>query len=64
MKITHWTARRKARVIREVRAGTLTLEQALSDYDISPEEFAAWEREYDRHGVVGLAVTKRARDAR
>jgi hypothetical protein len=53
-----WVARRKAQVVGAVRAGRLSLEQACERYCLSPEEFLAWERMIDRHGLAGLRVTR------
>ncbi|MDX6750248.1 DUF1153 domain-containing protein [Geminicoccaceae bacterium 1502E] len=53
-----WVARRKAQVVRAVRAGLLTLEQACGRYGLTLEEYASWERLIDRHGVSGLRVTR------
>ena len=53
-----WTPRLKAAVVRAVRAGRLTLAEARHDYALTGEEFAAWERAFDRHGPAGLRVTR------
>jgi len=53
-----WVARRKAQVVQAVRAGRLSLDQACERYQLSPEEFIAWERTITRHGVGGLRVTR------
>jgi hypothetical protein len=53
-----WVARRKAQVVQAVRNGRLTLEDACERYNLSPEEFLAWERTITRHGVAGLRVTR------
>lgn len=53
-----WVTRRKAAVVAGVRAGLLTLEEALARYGISREEYQSWERLIDRHGVRGLRVTR------
>lgn len=53
-----WVARRKALVVGAVRDGRLTLEEACSYYRLSAEEFIAWERTIERHGVPGLRVTR------
>jgi hypothetical protein len=53
-----WVARRKAEVVQAVRAGRLSLDQACERYQLSPEEFLAWERTITRHGVAGLRVTR------
>lgn len=53
-----WVARRKAVVVLAVRNGLLTLEDACERYRLSAEEFLAWERMIERHGVPGLRVTR------
>ena len=53
-----WVARRKAEVVTAVRAGLLTFEEACERYNLSAEEFGAWERAIDRHGMRGLRVTR------
>jgi hypothetical protein len=41
-----------------VQGGVLSLEEACRRYTLSAEEFAAWERAIDRHGVLALRVTR------
>lgn len=53
-----WVARRKAQVVAAVRAGTLSLEDACSRYNLTAEEFGAWEQAIDRHGLGALRVTR------
>jgi hypothetical protein len=53
-----WVVRRKAVVVAAVRSGVLSLEEACRRYNLSTEEFIAWERSIDRHGVPGLRVTR------
>jgi hypothetical protein len=53
-----WVIRRKAVVVRAVRRGLLTLEEACSRYRLTVEEFRAWERLIDRHGLAGLRSTR------
>jgi len=53
-----WVVRRKAIVVRAVRNGLLTLQDACKRYNLSEEEFLAWERAIDRHGLPGLRVTR------
>lgn len=53
-----WVARRKAAVVAAVRGGLLTFEEACRRYNLSAEEFASWERLIDRHGLVGLRITR------
>ncbi|MBV9826850.1 MAG: DUF1153 domain-containing protein [Alphaproteobacteria bacterium] len=53
-----WVVRRKAIVVQAVRNGSLTLQEACQRYQLSEEEFLAWQRAIDRHGVPGLRVTR------
>jgi Protein of unknown function (DUF1153) len=53
-----WVVRRKAIVVAAVRSGRITLEEACRRYNLSVEEFQAWERAIDSHGVPGLRVTR------
>ena len=53
-----WTVRRKATVILAVRGGRVPIEEVCDIYEISADEFLAWERDVDRHGVHGLRTTR------
>jgi Protein of unknown function (DUF1153) len=53
-----WTAKRKASVVQAVRADPECRGELLAEHGISEEEFRAWEKLYDRHGVAGLCVSK------
>lgn len=53
-----WVARRKAQVVAAVRNGLLSFDEACRRYNISAEEFIAWEQAIDRHGPRALRVTK------
>jgi Protein of unknown function (DUF1153) len=53
-----WVVRRKAVVVEAVRTGFIDLEEVCRRYNISPEEFLAWERAIERYGVPGLRVTR------
>jgi hypothetical protein len=57
--IKRWVIRRKAEVVTAVRAGLLTLEEALARYGLSREEFEAWRGAFARHGMSGLRTTQR-----
>jgi len=52
-----WTIRRKVAVLRALRSGALTLEQARERSALSVEEIGAWERDLERHGRSGLRAT-------
>jgi hypothetical protein len=53
-----WVARRKAVVVDAVQRGAISLEEACHRYQLSVEEFRAWQRAIDSHGVAGLRVTR------
>jgi hypothetical protein len=53
-----WTVRRKAAVIEAVRGGWVPIEEACRLYNLSVDEFLAWERDIDRHGLHGLRTTR------
>ncbi len=53
-----WVARRKAQVVAAVRAGVLSLEDACGRYNLSVEEFQAWEQALSKHGLRGLRTTR------
>ncbi|HVC52143.1 MAG TPA: DUF1153 domain-containing protein [Stellaceae bacterium] len=53
-----WVVRRKAIVVAAVRNGSLSLQEACRRYHLSVEEFLAWQRAIDAHGVPGLRVTR------
>ena len=53
-----WTVGRKAKVIRTVRDGWVPIEEVCEIYNISVDEFVAWERDLDRYGIHGLRTTR------
>src|SRR6266404_1533720 len=53
-----WTVRRKVAVIEAVRGGWVPIEEACRLYNLSVDEFLAWERDIDRHGLHGLRTTR------
>jgi len=53
-----WVVRRKAVVVHAVRSGSISLQEACRRYHLSIEEFLAWQRAIERHGVPGLRVTR------
>ena len=53
-----WTVRRKRAVIDAVRGGWVPIEDVVKLYSLSVDEFLAWERDIDRHGVHGLRSTR------
>jgi hypothetical protein len=50
--------RRKAAVVAAVRAGKITMEEALRRYQLTEEEFLSWQRALDSHGLPGLRATR------
>jgi hypothetical protein len=53
-----WVTRRKAVIVNAVSAGVISLEEVCRRYELSVEEFLAWQRAIDTHGVPGLRVTR------
>lgn len=53
-----WVARRKAEVVAAVRGGLISLEDACRRYALTVEEFLAWQRSLDQHGLPGLRTTR------
>jgi len=52
-----WVARRKAAVVAAVTSGTITLEEACRRYQMSEEEFFAWQRAFETFGLHGLRAS-------
>ncbi len=52
-----WHVHRKAQVVRAVRAGIITLEEACRRYRLSTEEFGSWQQLVEDHGLPGLRAT-------
>lgn len=61
-----WVPRRKAVIVNAVRRGAISLEEVCRRYQLSVEEFVAWQSAIENHGVPGLRVTRLQiyRDAR
>ncbi len=53
-----WAIRRKAQVVNAVQKGIISLEEACRRYMLTADEFAAWERAIDEHGLAGLRTTR------
>ena len=53
-----WVVKRKAAVVRAVKFGAITLEEACQRYNLSIEEFLTWQEMIDKHGFRGLRVTR------
>ena len=53
-----WVVRRKAEVVAAVSGGLLTLDEACERYSLTNEEFLAWQKSIDRHGLAGLRTTR------
>jgi hypothetical protein len=52
-----WVASRKAAVVRAVRFGLITLEEAKERYGLSDEEFESWATAVAEHGEQALKAT-------
>jgi hypothetical protein len=55
---TRWVIRRKAEVVAAVRGALLSFEEACSRYMLTVDEFLAWQRSIDHHGLAGLRTTR------
>lgn len=55
---TRWVSRRKAQVVAAVAGGLLTADEVCVRYRMSHEEFATWQRLFDRIGMPGLRATR------
>jgi hypothetical protein len=53
-----WVVRRKAEVVAAVNGGLLSVDEVCERYNLTVEEFAAWQRAVDRSGMPGLRVTR------
>jgi hypothetical protein len=53
-----WVIRRKAEVVAAVRGGLLSLDEACDRYRLTSEEFLAWQKSIDQHGLAGLRTTR------
>ena len=53
-----WVIRRKAEVVAAVRGGLISLDDALARYQLTAEEFTAWQHSIERHGLAGLRTTR------
>ncbi len=53
-----WVIRRKAEVVAAVRGNLISLEEACERYQLTNEEFDAWQIAIDKHGMPGLRTTR------
>ena len=53
-----WVPRRKAVVVAAVLGGAISIEEVCRRYELSVEEFHAWQGAMETHGVPGLRVTR------
>ena len=52
-----WVASRKAVVVKAVRFGLISLEEACSLYDLTQDEYCSWQTAVARYGESGLRAT-------
>ncbi len=55
---TRWVIRRKAEVVFAVHGGLLSLDDACARYQLTAEEFFAWQSAIEQHGLRGLRSTQ------
>jgi hypothetical protein len=53
-----WVVRHKAQIVAAVHKGAITVQEALTRYHLTIEEFLSWQRALEAHGVPGLRVTR------
>jgi hypothetical protein len=51
-------SRRKAEVVSAVRGGLISLAEACTRYEMTVEEFIAWQQAMDAEGIAGLRATR------
>jgi uncharacterized protein DUF1153 len=56
--VRRWVPHRKAELVAAVRGGYLSLDAACKRYDLTVEEFLAWQHGIDLFGMAGLRVYK------
>jgi|SRR5215471_16574322 len=59
--IRRWTPSRKEAVLRAIARGEITIKGAIERWVLSPDEIAAWQRDYALAGRAGLRVRYRLR---
>jgi transposase-like protein len=59
-----WVARRKAAVVAAVSSGMITIEDACRRYQMSKEEFFAWQVAFENNGILGLRAGRVQRPSR
>ena len=52
-----WVASRKAKIVKAVRFGLLSREEAMETYNLSHDELNAWASAVERYGEDGLKAT-------
>ncbi len=53
-----WSPHRKASVVNGVRSGAISLDEACRRYQLSADEFLAWQGAIEAHGIGALRVTR------
>jgi len=56
-KTRRWVVSRKAAVVRAIKHGLLSEEEAMKRYDLSEEELSAWQSAVEKYGVNALKAT-------
>lgn len=54
---TRWVTSRKAQLIRAIRSGIITIEEASRRYRLTIDELSEWQTSFDKHGKRGLRTT-------
>ncbi len=53
-----WVASRKAVVVKAVKFGLISRDDAIARYDLSEDEFDSWVAAVDEHGEAALKTTR------
>ena len=64
LRITRWTANRKAGVVRAIANGTLSFDEAFRRYGVTREEVLSWSDKLGNYGLNGLKVFQGGRYGR
>lgn len=49
----------KKKILQSIENGSSSIEQMCQYHEISEDEINSWIQQFQRHGVLGLRVTKR-----
>lgn len=56
--VGRWTPRMKAELVAAVSGGLIELSEACTRYALTIEEYASWQRNIERAGILGVRTTR------